>query len=481
MKKIYLSIFAVIIASFSLKAQVSININNLGFDYKCQSLGINEIHELKVTVLNIGSLQPGNTFEILISNDNFATAPVTIIPTNTTISGSQVTLNFTFPNTTYGSNYKFKVRSTAPSVTSGSRPFSSEPGIGLYYLRHNQEIKLNSALGISSAVYCNGNSFELSIFNSGTNSSPLFYPALTYKWYKINSPADILMGSGSTLNVNQAGQYYVVTDYGECTPSSFSKSRNVTITSVSGAGYTITSSSGNTICEGNPVVLSLNITDPTGFSIQWFLNDVAIPAATGVSHTTTVSGTFKAIINNGSCESVTAPFVLNSLNFTSSVSPASPFILAAGQTVPLVVTTNAASPTYQWYFNGMLQSETSNTLIASQVGDYQVKVNQTVGCISTQTFNFILQKPGSDKIPNLISPNGDGINDTWEIPNAILNLPNLKVEILNSRGKKVLSEENYTNNWPQSKDDYINANAVFYYIISQDNSVLHQGSLTVIK
>jgi gliding motility-associated-like protein len=145
------------------------------------------------------------------------------------------------------------------------------------------------------------------------------------------------------------------------------------------------------------------------------------------------------------------------------------------------VTTDANAPTFEWYLDGVLLTETSNTLVISETGDYSVIVNQTAGCIASQEFDLSIQRPGIDEIPNLISPNGDGINDTWRLPNRILNLPNLKIEILNSRGKKVLSDENYANNWPESEDVFINSNAVFYYIISQDNNVLHQGALTVIK
>jgi gliding motility-associated-like protein len=469
--------------SFYVKAQGVIVTNpTYTFNFYCQDPILNNTNELKFSVSPISALLPSNQFEIVLSNNNFAnTTIITVAPANVSISGSQVTLTFNLPVNTYGSNYKFKVRTTAPAQTSGSTPGSSAPGIGLYYLSHNQEINLNTAAGISSAVYCIGSNFELFIYDSGTSSSPLFYPDLQYKWYKVNSPNDILVGSGPSLLVNQPGQYYVVTDYGECTASSFSRSRNVTVTGIASSSYSISSTSGNTICEGNLETLSLNIPDPTGFTFQWYRDDVSIPGATNTTYQTSIAGTYKAIVNNGSCESVTAPFVLTANTFNTSISPSPPYTLTPGQTLPIVVTTNANAPTFQWFLAGVLLAETSNTLVISETGDYSVIVNQTSGCILSQEYNLAIQKPGIDDIPNLISPNGDGINDTWQLPNRILNLTNLKIEIINSRGKKVLSVDSYTNNWPESEDVFINSNAVFYYIISQDNNVLHQGSLTVIK
>jgi gliding motility-associated-like protein len=48
------------------------------------------------------------------------------------------------------------------------------------------------------------------------------------------------------------------------------------------------------------------------------------------------------------------------------------------------------------------------------------------------------------EFPNVITPNGDGINDIFEIEN----LPeNTEVIILNRWGNVVFSSDNYQNNW----------------------------------
>jgi len=81
----------------------------------------------------------------------------------------------------------------------------------------------------------------------------------------------------------------------------------------------------------------------------------------------------------------------------------------------------------------------------------------------------------------LISPNNDGVNDTWVLPSSIISSQNLNVQIFNASGKQILNSNNYANDWPTSESDFINSNAVFYYIISKNNNKFKQGTITVIK
>src|SRR5690606_15315974 len=67
---------------------------------------------------------------------------------------------------------------------------------------------------------CTGDSYVLSINDTGTAASPLFYPELQYIWYKdyVEVPGE----TGPTLTVDQPGSYYVVVDYGACVMNSYS-------------------------------------------------------------------------------------------------------------------------------------------------------------------------------------------------------------------------------------------------------------------
>jgi gliding motility-associated-like protein len=110
-------------------------------------------------------------------------------------------------------------------------------------------------------------------------------------------------------------------------------------------------------------------------------------------------------------------------------------------------------------------------------------ITQTVGCNATNEFEFVINQPFPDvsKIPNLISPNGDNINDTWVIPQQYTAGTNTEVIIMNSYGKTILSTSNYQNNWPQNELNFKQVNPVYYYIITTQNNKSRKGSITVVK
>lgn len=83
--------------------------------------------------------------------------------------------------------------------------------------------------------------------------------------------------------------------------------------------------------------------------------------------------------------------------------------------------------------------------------------------------------PFSDVIPNTFTPNGDGINDTFEIP-ALLQYLDFKLEIFNRWGNKVYDYSNNGNVSPIWWDGYSNGRltlndnkplpiATYYYVI----------------
>jgi gliding motility-associated-like protein len=88
----------------------------------------------------------------------------------------------------------------------------------------------------------------------------------------------------------------------------------------------------------------------------------------------------------------------------------------------------------------------------SETGTYQITATVEFECFSetlTQTITLVdcsdsLSPNLPFEFPNVITPNGDGINDIFKIEN----LPeNTEVIILNRWGNVVLKSDNYQNNW----------------------------------
>lgn len=477
----FITYMVIIATSFSfVNAQsVAISKPNLTFDFLCQSQMVNTVHTINFTVSPISNLSASNVFSLEMSNDDFNAniTSISIISVSQANTPSQFNLTFSLPNTTYGTNFKLRVKSSAPAATS-----LKSDAFDAYYMLHNEEIKLNTADGIGNASFCSGSNFTLFIYDSGNSSSPLFYPALTYTWYKVQGTTQTPIGTGSSLAINQVGQYFVEANYGVCTPSSNSKSRIVTVTEASPFSVSISSNPNTTsICEGTPVDLILNLANPSAYSIQWFHNEEPISGANTGTYTATTSGSYKASVDNGSCVTETTAYELSSESFNVTINLNSPYELTFGETVNVEVATDAQQAVYQWYFNGNLVNETSNILQLIQAGNYSVKISQTVGCETSVQIEFIIQEPSISEIPNIISPNGDGINDKFKLPNDLLNEGNIKLEIMNSAGKKILETENYQNNWPETNEEAVVNSAFFYFVISKNNTIIKQGILTVIR
>lgn len=472
--------FTIIILIFSftktINAQIVIAKPNLGFTQACASPTFNN-YNVTFSFSPEAGLSPTNQFIVELSDASGSfTSPTTVFTSaQGAVTVSPATLSFSLPTTTAGEAYKVRIKSTAPVATS-----SASNEFAAYYKIQDTPFTINNLIG--TGAYCAGGSYLLTIDNPGTgsNDSPLQYPSLTFNWYRETSPTTaVFVASGNTLAVAEAGTYFVETNYGSCTSNSFSN--RVTISQASsGVSSSINSSLGNPYCssEGATTLSTIN-----GNSHQWFKDGTAIPGATNQTYVTNEAGIYSVTIDLGSCVT-DASIDLQNSGFTSSIDVSDNNVIDEGETIIATVTTDATNPEFEWYFNNVIiPSETGNSYEVTQIGNYKVIINQTSGCIASNEFLFTVTEafPNVSKIPNLISPNGDGFNDTWVIPQEYVAGTNTEVIILDSRGKMVLNTGDYQNNWPQNEIDFKDINPVYYYIITTQNNQTKKGSITVLK
>lgn len=471
----YISLIIAFAISSAVWGQIVITKPVLSFAFLCESTSVNTSHTITFSASPVGNINPGNIFSLEISNDNFVANSLPLAAT-VTQSGPVFTMTFSLPLTAFGPGYKLRVKGSSPVAIS-----PNTDAFAAYFIKHNQEIFVNTPAGVDNVSFCSGGgSLSLFIYDSGTSSSPLFYPELTYVWKKRESSNDVVVGTGTSLNVTQPGKYFVETNYGICSSSFDSRSRIITVSSLAAGALTITSSSGNQICEGENITLSGSLTSPSN-TYQWFKDGNPISGANASTYSTTTAGSYKLSTNNGICTTESNTLVLNSTTFSYSINQTTPISIYQGESATIVVTTAATNPIFKWYKDGTLLAETSNILQVSQVGTYKVIITQTTGCVQSKEVEILVQKPQIDEVPNVISPNNDGVNDKWILPSTITTQSDINVKIFNSSGKVVLSTDNYQGNWPTEESDYINSNAVFYYIISKGNSKIKQGTITIIK
>jgi gliding motility-associated-like protein len=97
---------------------------------------------------------------------------------------------------------------------------------------------------------------------------------------------------------------------------------------------------------------------------------------------------------------------------------------------------------------------------------YTLTVTSDKGCSSSD--NVFVKVLRSPLVPNIFSPNGDGIHDKWEIP-YLISYPGCMVDIYNRYGQLIYHSVGYDKPW----DGTVNGNQVpvgtYYYIIDPKN------------
>ncbi|WP_458626529.1 T9SS type B sorting domain-containing protein [Winogradskyella sp. PC D3.3] len=469
-----------IFISNEANAQVVIGTPNLGFGQACASESFNT-YTTTFIFSPESALNASNQFTIEMSDaDGDFTSPTTIHTTDAgTVTTSPATITFSIPETTAGENYRIRIKSSSPAATSSkSVPFAA------YYKIQDSPFTINNL--VSTGAYCTGGSYLLSIDNpgNGTNDSPLLYPNLTFKWYKETGPTtSAFVADGPTLSVNTEGTYFVRTNYGSCTSDSFSNRVTISEATSGEANATIVSSLGNPYCpeQGYTTLSTIG-----GLAYQWYKDGNIIDGATDQMYQTNASGVFSVQVDLGDC-SASGSIDLVSELFDSAINVPEFNEMTAEDSLMVTVTTTATNPEFTWYLNGdLIPSATGASFEATEFGDYKVIITQSTGCTTSVEYVFSIEEaldlfPDVEKIPNLISPNGDSINDTWIIPTAYVSGTDTEVMIMTNQGKVVLKTNDYQNNWPENDLKLTSINQVYYYIITTSDNKVKKGSITVVK
>jgi gliding motility-associated-like protein len=144
-------------------------------------------------------------------------------------------------------------------------------------------------------------------------------------------------------------------------------------------------------------------------------------------------------------------------------------------------------PEYQVFFlfggDSVLAARTSNTNITLKKpetnGNYQVVVRTDAPADSRQSRSNALDFTVEVKevvIYNVITPNGDGFNDVFQVDNLQF-YPGTVLHVFNRWGQEVFSSVDYQNNWSPTA---LGA-GTYYYKLLLPNQKQYEGSLRIVK
>lgn len=262
------------------------------------------------------------------------------------------------------------------------------------------------SLSLDSAYqFCEGESVDLIV--------PFFYSS--YQW-----------NNGSTdffINVEEPGFYWV-----EATSSGGCIGRDTTFVEELEAAQ-ITLGSDTSLCEGESVQYDAG---PGYQSYQW-----STGATTRSIFVSSDDSVYVTVLDQRGCRGYS-----DSLLVEVFPQPDTPSIsLDIGNLV------SSFGFSYQWYQDGvLLPNATGQTIFDPSPGAYQVLVSNGFGCSAwSDTLVIVGETPGNF-IPSGFSPNGDGVNDFFEIE-AIDRFPGNTLTVISRWGEEVYRMEGYQNNW----------------------------------
>lgn len=347
---------------------------------------------------------------------------------------------------------------------------------------------------------CQGSSLTLTATVSNAVAADL-----TYQW-KING---LSTGSNSSiLTVASASQ----ADVFECevtnTASCMAKGTSNTLTGLSIVPYTtpaitISSSVNNPVCSGTLIVFTATVAnDGINPTYQWKVNDIN----TGTNQPSLSISTLNnndvvtCIVTNNSGMCLTSSTTTSNAIIASLITPTAP-----APTVTIQASANnvyegttiifRAVPAnagiilnYQWRVNDIIVGTNSNVYTSNKLKNNDVVtcvITSNIACSTPVTSAAIKMKLLPSlilNIPNTFTPNGDGVNDYWDITAELASYPDCLVSIYNRSGSLVYQSRGYNKAWDGNYNGQALPTTTYYYTIelSGTNKPL-SGSVTIIR
>lgn len=140
----------------------------------------------------------------------------------------------------------------------------------------------------------------------------------------------------------------------------------------------------------------------------------------------------------------------------------------------------------RWTPNAFLLGDSSkSTVKTAQLVDsirFYVSGLDSNGCPGFDSVTVTIIDPPLVKIPNIITPNGDDQNQTWNL----IDIPDLflyNIVVTDRQGKRVFESENYKNDWAATDANGIDLpNGVyFYYMKNRQTNQVYRGYIQVIR
>jgi gliding motility-associated-like protein len=229
----------------------------------------------------------------------------------------------------------------------------------------------------------------------------------------------------------------------------------------------------DTLCQGTDNLFTDNSTDASNniVSWAWSFGDGSSATKRNPVKLYSVPGEYNVqltVTNGAGC--VSAPYNSRVVVYLQPVIDAGPsFTVPQGTMITFNPTANDSTVLiFRWSpANGLSDPGALRpTLSAMEDQTYTLTATGQGSCMAADVLQVKVLKPV--KVPNVFSPNGDQINDRWEIKN-LADYPGSTIEVFNRYGQRVYLSHGYNTAWDGTYQGKLLPPATYYYVIKLQN------------
>jgi gliding motility-associated-like protein len=330
---------------------------------------------------------------------------------------------------------------------------------------------------------CAGMAFTFSPTPTNAGTAP------TYRWFVNN----ILVATGatytaSTLNNGDLVRVELTPTVGFCASGPATATVTVSLTPVAQPAVTMTLQTALPVCVGVPITFNLDKATNPGASpqYQWQVDGVNVAGAQAPVFTSSTLRDGQTVTlllrTTTACGllTVASSGVRVSINPVMTVDAGPAKTIMEGDQVELEGKADGNYPVVWSPLAGLTFGNNPLRPVASPVATTTYTLSAGASSCASSSSVTVTVTPRV-RIPNAISPNGDGRDDTWEIDH-IGDYTGNHVLVFNRWGSKIYEASGYSrgNEWNGTISGQPAPVGTYYYVITLGNGRSYSGSLTVV-